>query len=180
MLEIKNLHAKVEGRDILRGIDLQVNAGEVHAIMGPNGSGPTPDQTLQRMRDLFATTPAGRYYLQLFREHAPEIVGLTLSDPALLIQRTRTLSDLIPGMTALVESPTAGQQYRFKPELIANARAVWQGWASAGSPALAAAVNNELARTNNLDQFTGMTFTQWFSAISVGNATQNVFADEFE
>ncbi|HEV7516791.1 MAG TPA: ATP-binding cassette domain-containing protein, partial [Thermoanaerobaculia bacterium] len=39
MLEIKNLHASVEGKEILRGIDLAVDASEVHAIMGPNGSG---------------------------------------------------------------------------------------------------------------------------------------------
>lgn len=39
MLNINNLHARVEDKDILKGINLNVNAGEVHAIMGPNGSG---------------------------------------------------------------------------------------------------------------------------------------------
>ena len=39
MLKIKNLHASVDGKEILRGIDFEVKAGEVHAIMGPNGSG---------------------------------------------------------------------------------------------------------------------------------------------
>ena len=39
MLSIKNLHASVGGKEILKGINLEVKAGEIHAIMGPNGAG---------------------------------------------------------------------------------------------------------------------------------------------
>ena len=41
MIKIKNLRAKVEDKEVLKGLNLEVKAGEVHAIMGPNGSGKT-------------------------------------------------------------------------------------------------------------------------------------------
>jgi Fe-S cluster assembly ATP-binding protein len=56
MLTIKNLHAKVGDKEILHGIDLQVNAGEVHAIMGPNGSGKSTLAQVLSGRELFAVT----------------------------------------------------------------------------------------------------------------------------
>ena len=61
MLQIKNLHARVEDKDILCGINLTVNAGEVHAIMGPNGSGKSTLSAVIAGNDNYEVTEGAVY-----------------------------------------------------------------------------------------------------------------------
>ncbi len=56
MLKIKNLRAEIEGKEILKGINLEINAGEVHAIMGPNGSGKSTLASIIAGRDIYKIT----------------------------------------------------------------------------------------------------------------------------
>ena len=64
MLQIKDLHASVEGQQILQGIDLHVKAGEVHAIMGPNGSGKSTLANVLAGRDGYDVTAGSIRFLE--------------------------------------------------------------------------------------------------------------------
>ncbi|MCL2330546.1 MAG: Fe-S cluster assembly ATPase SufC, partial [Phycisphaerae bacterium] len=96
MLEVRNLHAAVDGHEILKGVNLAVHAGQVHAVMGPNGSGKstlaqvlagretyavTEGEVLYKGQDLLAMPPEDRAVAGVFLafQYPTEIPGVNSS-----------------------------------------------------------------------------------------------------
>jgi Fe-S cluster assembly ATP-binding protein len=97
MLDVKNLHARIEEKEILKGFDIQVNKGEVHAIMGPNGTGKstfasilagkegyeiTEGQMLFEGQEIAEMDPSERAHLGLFLafQYPVEIPGVSTTN----------------------------------------------------------------------------------------------------
>jgi Fe-S cluster assembly ATP-binding protein len=114
LLKIENLHAEVGGKEILKGIDLEMGAGEVHAIMGPNGSGKSTLSYVLAGRDGYDVTEGsvtfqGKNLLELEAdERANEGLFLAFQYPVEIPG--------VAGMTFLRESYNAKLRYRGEPE----------------------------------------------------------------
>jgi hypothetical protein len=113
----------------------------------------------------FSSSTEGESYLGLYGEHGSEMGRIALQDPPLLYDSWGTLHNFMEGNEALVTG--RGDEAAITQEMADQALDLWTRLRDAGSPALASAIDAELARWNDMQDFVGMTFAQWELALGV-------------
>lgn len=147
MLEIKGLHAKVEGKEILKGLDLTINPGEVHAIMGPNGAGKSTLSAVLAGRDGYEVT-AG----EILFEGEP-LLEMDVED--------RARAGLMLAFQYPVEIPGVKNVYLLKAAL--NAQRAARGEAEIEAPAFMKLVREKLAQMKMDNSFLHRAVNEGFS-----------------
>jgi hypothetical protein len=135
------------------------------AVAGVAPGALSDDAIFDAMANVFAATPAGQSFMEQYNQHSGEMGQIGLNDPALLWDAFGTLQNFLPGLEALVAG--RGEQMVVTQAMVDDALDIWQRLAAAGSPALAGAINAELARYDNLQDFVGLTFDEWARALGV-------------
>ncbi|ODC02432.1 Fe-S cluster assembly ATPase SufC [Terasakiispira papahanaumokuakeensis] len=147
MLEIKGLHAKVEGNEILKGLDLTINPGEVHAIMGPNGAGKSTLSAVLAGRDGYEVT-AGEILFE-----GDNLLEMEVED--------RARAGLMLAFQYPVEIPGVKNVYLLKAAL--NAQRAARGEAEIEAPAFMKLVREKLAQMKMDKSFLHRAVNEGFS-----------------
>lgn len=136
MLSIKNLHAEIEGKPILRGINLEIGAGETHAIMGPNGSGKSTLASVLAGREDFIVTAGSVTY------QGKDLLALDASD--------RACEGVFLGFQYPVEIPGVSNLYMLRAAL--NARRAYHGEPEINAVEFMQLINDRVAHVEmNMD-----------------------------
>lgn len=119
----------------------------------------------QGMGGIFLATQEGREYIQFYMEHGAEMGTIALDDPQFLWDAFGTLQNNLPGWEALVIG--RGDEMIISQKIVDDNYDIWSRVAEAGSPALKQDVNDILTRFNNLQDFSGKTFSEWAEMMGV-------------
>ena len=130
----------------------------------PNGE-VADEEIFAALTDLFAGSQEGQRYIDLYGRHGLELSRIALSDLTLMADTYNVVQDFMPGLEGLVTG--RGDQFGISPEMTAAALDIWQRYEQEAGPELAAAINTELAASNDLQDFNGLTFNEWAEAIGV-------------